>query len=199
MLGGFCRWHACFIVLSGPSGSSKTVHLSIPCAIARLLPSTRASDCQRATGAEFNSAACLCNATQPYLYCNALAATESAVAIETVLRNNNITVDPCECTHDVAFREVAVFWRGVGSGHPRATNTCVYLAWPSTSLFAVQPPSSRRSGRGAPTPPPMQQGRRWIPKTCRVRAEGGLLEGKTCFLCCSEVELSWCTVALRDG
>ena len=58
-------------------------------------PRTRsASDCQRATGASFQSAGCLCNATKPYLHCNALAATESAAAIETALRNAVVTVDP---------------------------------------------------------------------------------------------------------
>lgn len=54
----------------------------------------RESDCQRATASQFDSAGCLCNATQPYLHCNAMAAKEASAAVDAALRSNVVSVDP---------------------------------------------------------------------------------------------------------
>ena len=54
----------------------------------------RDEDCERARETDFNAQYCLCNATQPYLYCNAQLALEASAAIETQLRNAALTVDP---------------------------------------------------------------------------------------------------------
>lgn len=54
----------------------------------------RASDCERATATNFQSQGCLCNASEPYLYCNAQLAKEAAATVETKLRNNVLSFDP---------------------------------------------------------------------------------------------------------
>ncbi|PSC74015.1 apyrase 2-like isoform C [Micractinium conductrix] len=43
----------------------------------------RNGDCQRANASSFASANCLCDATQPFLYCNALAMEEAAAQAQT--------------------------------------------------------------------------------------------------------------------
>ncbi|PSC76693.1 Phosphatidylinositol 4-phosphate 5-kinase 2 [Micractinium conductrix] len=61
---------------------------------------SRANDCQRATFTGFNSSACLCNTTLPYLHCNALAAVEAAAAIEAALSTTAVAVDPAALKPD---------------------------------------------------------------------------------------------------
>ena len=56
----------------------------------------RASDCERATATNFQAKDCLCNPSEPYLYCNAQLAKEAAATVETKLRNNVLTFDPGE-------------------------------------------------------------------------------------------------------
>ncbi|KAL4451484.1 hypothetical protein ABPG75_007146 [Micractinium tetrahymenae] len=60
----------------------------------------RANDCQQATASGLSAATCLCNATLPYLYCNALAATEVAGKIQMVLSTTALTVDPASLKPD---------------------------------------------------------------------------------------------------
>lgn len=62
----------------------------------RVLAVFRAGDCERATATNFQSKECLCDASQPYLYCNAQLAKEAAATVETKLRNNVLNFNPCE-------------------------------------------------------------------------------------------------------
>ena len=86
------RWGRC--AQSDPFYCCKHATLQLAPPLPLFLSHRSANDCQRATFTGFNSSACLCNTTLPYLHCNALAAVEAAAAIEAALSTTAVAVDP---------------------------------------------------------------------------------------------------------
>lgn len=74
-----------------------------------------AVDCQRAKAANLTSAACLCEPSQPFLHCHALAAKEAAARVQTTLSDADALLDPLTTTANIT---VTCFNTSDGSSLP---------------------------------------------------------------------------------